>query len=104
MFKTKSQKYESQTKSDDDRTSDASEVRAQAARQCVRQLRIHPVLCVNWLTLVDSLEQLSRLAQLESLIPSEESVAEQKGRSSDTLLVEVHVVIVAHCYYASVSD
>lgn len=62
-----------------------TEVRSTAARQCVRQLRMHPVLSQPWLTLVDSLEQLSRLAQLESLMPSvEDGVSDQVGRVKDS--------------------
>ena len=73
----------------DERAAEASEVRTQAARQCVRQLRLHNVLSPAWLSLVDSLEQLSRLAQLESLMPLEGKVQEQKGISTDPVLTRV---------------
>ncbi|CAD7929902.1 unnamed protein product [Amoebophrya sp. A25] len=88
MFKTATakggSKYETANRGEEERREEGSEVRAQAARQCVRQLRLHPVLGVHWLGLVDSLEQLSRLAQLESLIPTEAAVGEQKGRVTES--------------------
>eukprot|EP00392_Amoebophrya_sp_AT5.2_P008778 g8806.t1 len=86
MWKAKGSKYESAARSEDDRSADATEVRSQAARQCVRQLRLHQVASPQWLTLVDSLEQLSRLAQLESLIPAneKEQTVEQAGRVSNS--------------------
>jgi len=82
MFKGSATKYE--TRGEDDRSHETTEVRSQAARQCVRQLRLHQVLSPQWISLVDSLEQLSRLAQLEALMPQEDGVTEQKGRVADS--------------------
>ena len=75
MMKGSATRYEARHGGGDDRQ-EAADVRSAAARQCVRQLRLHNPLSSQWLSLVDSLEQLSRLAQLESLMPADSKTSE----------------------------
>merc|ERR1712224_47606 len=60
---------------DDEERRDSVKVRAEAGRKCVRQIQHHPVLSGEWLSLVDSLEQLSRLSQLEVMMPPNTKVS-----------------------------
>mmetsp|Transcript_95643 Transcript_95643/g.309824 ORF Transcript_95643/g.309824 Transcript_95643/m.309824 type:complete len:326 (-) Transcript_95643:120-1097(-) len=57
---------------------------AEAGRKCVRQIHQHPILSDEWLQLVDSLKQLTRLVQLEGRMPANAKVAEVHGRNQET--------------------
>lgn len=59
-------------------------VSAEAGRICVRNIQLYPVLSAEWLTLVDSLQQLSRLVQLEGRMPDNSKVSESLGRNEDS--------------------
>mmetsp|Transcript_39603 Transcript_39603/g.84606 ORF Transcript_39603/g.84606 Transcript_39603/m.84606 type:complete len:324 (-) Transcript_39603:88-1059(-) len=56
---------------------------AEAGRKCVRQIQHHPILSDEWMQLVDSLKQLTRLVQLEGRMPTNAKVSEIHGRNSD---------------------
>eukprot|EP00744_Colponema_vietnamica_P004643 GILI01006898.1.p1 GENE.GILI01006898.1~~GILI01006898.1.p1 ORF type:complete len:324 (+),score=40.89 GILI01006898.1:51-1022(+) len=58
------------------------EARNEAARKCVRNLHHTDVLSADWLGIVEALEQLARLSTLETMLPSNESKSDVKGRSS----------------------
>lgn len=57
---------------------------AEAGRKCVRNIHQYPVLSVEWIALVDSLKQLTRLVQLEGRMPVNSKVAESAGRNQDS--------------------
>eukprot|EP00747_Dinoflagellata_sp_TGD_P162227 gnl/TRDRNA2_/TRDRNA2_179598_c0_seq1.p1 gnl/TRDRNA2_/TRDRNA2_179598_c0~~gnl/TRDRNA2_/TRDRNA2_179598_c0_seq1.p1 ORF type:complete len:325 (+),score=77.29 gnl/TRDRNA2_/TRDRNA2_179598_c0_seq1:83-1057(+) len=77
------QKYIREDGSDNDRH-DNVKTRAEAGRKCVRSIHHHPILSPGWLTLADSLEQLSRLAQIEASVPANQKVSDSKGRNEDS--------------------
>lgn len=76
-------KYAKDDGGDDDGT-DQARARADAGRKCVRSIQNYPVLSAEWISLVDSLHQLARLAQLDKLMPSDAKVAEMKGRDNES--------------------
>lgn len=57
---------------------------AEAGRKCVRNIHQYPVLSVEWIALVDSLKQLTRLVQLEGRMPANTKVGEAQGRNKDS--------------------
>lgn len=57
---------------------------AEAGRKCVRNIHHYPVLSVEWISLVDSLKQLTRLVQLEGRMPVNSKVSEVQGRNADS--------------------
>mmetsp|Transcript_42461 Transcript_42461/g.76306 ORF Transcript_42461/g.76306 Transcript_42461/m.76306 type:complete len:325 (-) Transcript_42461:155-1129(-) len=57
---------------------------AEAGRKCVRNIHQYPVLSAEWLALVDSLKQLSRLVQLEGRMPANPKVLETAGRDQES--------------------
>mmetsp|Transcript_91088 Transcript_91088/g.253616 ORF Transcript_91088/g.253616 Transcript_91088/m.253616 type:complete len:328 (+) Transcript_91088:63-1046(+) len=57
---------------------------AEAGRKCVRNIHQYPVLSVEWIALVDSLKQLTRLVQLEGRMPVNAKVVESAGRNQDS--------------------
>jgi hypothetical protein len=57
---------------------------AEAGRKCVRNIQQYPILSVEWIALVDSLKQLTRLVQLEGRMPANTKVAEAAGRNQDS--------------------
>ncbi|CAE7251566.1 unnamed protein product [Symbiodinium sp. CCMP2592] len=57
---------------------------AEAGRKCVRNIHQYPVLSAEWIALVDSLKQLSRLVQLEGRMPVNPKVLEAQGRDMDS--------------------
>uniref|UniRef100_A0A7S2FHB2 Uncharacterized protein n=1 Tax=Alexandrium andersonii TaxID=327968 RepID=A0A7S2FHB2_9DINO len=57
---------------------------AEAGRKCVRNIHQYPVLSVEWIALVDSLKQLTRLVQLEGRMPVNSKVTESAGRNQDS--------------------
>ncbi|CAJ1448495.1 unnamed protein product, partial [Effrenium voratum] len=57
---------------------------AEAGRKCVRNIHQYPVLSAEWISLVDSLKQLSRLVQLEGRMPANPKVLETQGRDRDS--------------------
>jgi len=57
---------------------------AEAGRKCVRNIHQYPVLSAEWLALVDSLKQLSRLVQLEARMPANPKVMETAGRDLES--------------------
>jgi len=57
---------------------------AEAGRKCVRNIQQYPVLSVEWIALVDSLKQLSRLVHLEGRMPNNTKVSEMQGRNVDS--------------------
>jgi len=57
---------------------------AEAGRKCVRNIHQFPVLSPEWIQLVDSLKQLTRLVQLEGRMPANEKVAETHGRDKQS--------------------
>lgn len=57
---------------------------AEAGRKCVRNIHQYPILSVEWIGLVDSLKQLTRLVQLEGRMPVNSKVAEAQGRNKDS--------------------
>lgn len=59
-------------------------VSAEAGRKCVRNIHQYPILSVEWIALVDSLKQLTRLVQLEGRMPADTKVAEAQGRNKDS--------------------
>lgn len=59
---------------------------AEAGRKCVRNIQQYPILSSEWLNLVDSLKQLSRLVQLEGRMPDNTKVGESLGRCGDGTL------------------
>lgn len=56
---------------------------ADAGRKCVKSIQRYEVLSVEWINLVDSLRQLTRLVHLESRMPGDAKVAEAHGRNKD---------------------
>lgn len=57
---------------------------AEAGRKCVRNIHQYPILSVEWIALVDSLKQLTRLVQLEGRMPANTKVSEAAGRNTDS--------------------
>mmetsp|Transcript_54451 Transcript_54451/g.143399 ORF Transcript_54451/g.143399 Transcript_54451/m.143399 type:complete len:326 (+) Transcript_54451:81-1058(+) len=57
---------------------------AEAGRKCVRNIQQYPVLSVEWIALVDSLKQLTRLVQMEGRMPANTKVGEAQGRNKDS--------------------
>lgn len=57
---------------------------AEAGRKCVRNIHQYPVLSQEWLQLVDSLKQLTRLVSLEKRMPPNARVGEAHGRNTDS--------------------
>jgi hypothetical protein len=57
---------------------------AEAGRKCVRNIHQYPVLSMEWIQLVDSLKQLTRLVQLEGRMPENTKVSETLGRDDST--------------------
>lgn len=57
---------------------------AEAGRKCVRNIQQYQILSVDWIALVDSLKQLSRLVQLEGRMPANTKVGEMQGRNVDS--------------------
>lgn len=57
---------------------------AEAGRKCVRNIQQYPVLSPEWIALVDSLKQLTRLVQLEGRMPANAKVGEAQGRNQDS--------------------
>jgi len=57
---------------------------AEAGRKCVRNIQQYPILSVEWIALVDSLKQLTRLVQLEGRMPANTKVVESVGRNTDS--------------------
>jgi len=57
---------------------------AEAGRRCVRSIQQHPVLSAEWIALVDSLKQLTRLVQLEGRMPANTKVTEAHGRNKES--------------------
>lgn len=57
---------------------------AEAGRKCVRNIHQYPVLSQEWICLVDSLKQLTRLVQLEGRMPANAKVAETQGRNLES--------------------
>jgi len=57
---------------------------AEAGRKCVRNIHQYPVLSAEWIALVDSLKQLSRLVQLEGRMPANPKVLETRGRDRES--------------------
>jgi hypothetical protein len=57
---------------------------AEAGRKCVRNIQQYPILSVEWVALVDSLKQLTRLVQLEGRMPNNTKVSEAAGRNQDS--------------------
>lgn len=57
---------------------------AEAGRKCVRNIQQYPILSVEWIALVDSLKQLTRLVQLEGRMPANTKVSEAAGRNMDS--------------------
>mmetsp|Transcript_63315 Transcript_63315/g.151044 ORF Transcript_63315/g.151044 Transcript_63315/m.151044 type:complete len:324 (+) Transcript_63315:106-1077(+) len=57
---------------------------AEAGRRCVRNIHQYPILSVEWIALVDSLKQLTRLVQLEGRMPANTKVNEAQGRNRDS--------------------
>jgi len=57
---------------------------AEAGRKCVRNIQQHPVLSAEWIALVNSLKQLTRLVQLEGRMPGDPKVSESAGRNADS--------------------
>mmetsp|Transcript_30439 Transcript_30439/g.87369 ORF Transcript_30439/g.87369 Transcript_30439/m.87369 type:complete len:327 (-) Transcript_30439:303-1283(-) len=57
---------------------------AEAGRRCVRNIHQYPVLSVEWIALVDSLKQLTRLVQLEGRMPANAKVTESAGRNVES--------------------
>lgn len=69
----------------EDDSSDTVRMRADASRRCVRNLHQYPILSAEWLALVDQLEQLSRMTQLELMMPQNAKVMETQGRDNDSV-------------------
>jgi len=57
---------------------------AEAGRKCVRNIHQYPILSPEWIQLVDSLKQLTRLVQLEGRMPANSKVSEAHGRNQDS--------------------
>jgi hypothetical protein len=72
----------SRTDASDEPSQDSNRVRAEAARRCVRHLHRHAILSGDWMSVVESVEQLARLAQLEELLPADAKVADVRGRNA----------------------
>merc|ERR1719506_1613722 len=68
----------------EDDSADTVRMRADASRRYIRNLQQYPVLSAQWLDLVESLEQLSRMTQLEMAKPQNMKVAEVQGRDNDS--------------------
>jgi len=75
------QKYAHEEGTDTDRP---LQVSAEAGRKCVRNIQQYPILSVEWIALVDSLKQLTRLVQLEGRMPANTKVSEAQGRNTDS--------------------
>lgn len=63
---------------------DTLRMRAEASRRYIRNLHQYPVLSAQWLDLVDSLEQLSRMTELELAMPANAKVADTMGRDNES--------------------
>jgi len=59
-------------------------VSAEAGRTCVRSIHQYPILSAEWIALVDSLKQLTRLVQLEGCMPANTKVSETVGRDAES--------------------
>mmetsp|Transcript_74119 Transcript_74119/g.133633 ORF Transcript_74119/g.133633 Transcript_74119/m.133633 type:complete len:325 (-) Transcript_74119:83-1057(-) len=57
---------------------------AEAGRKCVRNIHQYPVLSAEWIALVDSLKQLTRLVALEGRMPPNPKVLETAGRDKES--------------------
>lgn len=57
---------------------------AEAGRKCVRNIHQYQILTPEWISLVDSLKQLTRLVQLEGRMPANSKVSEAHGRNMDS--------------------
>lgn len=57
---------------------------AEAGRKCVRNIHLYPILSVEWLSLTDSLKQLTRLVHMEGRMPSNNKVSETQGRNAES--------------------
>jgi len=56
----------------------------EAGRKCVRNIHQYPILSPEWLAVVDSLKQLTRLVQLEGRMPGNAKVPECLGRNTES--------------------
>jgi len=85
------EKHEKEKDKEEDGDKDASEdggrplkVCAEAGRKWVRNIHQYPVLSMEWIQLVDSLKQLTRLVQLEGRMPENKKVSETLGRDDSS--------------------
>jgi len=60
-----------------------TKVCAEAGRRCVKNIRQHPILSPEWIQLVDSFRQLTRLVMVEGRMPVNTKVSEAHGRNTD---------------------
>mmetsp|Transcript_137387 Transcript_137387/g.342674 ORF Transcript_137387/g.342674 Transcript_137387/m.342674 type:complete len:332 (-) Transcript_137387:89-1084(-) len=74
-------KYEPDSGSEQDKP---PKVSAEAGRRCVRMIQHYPVLSQEWMGLIDSLKQLTRLVHLESGMPVDARVNEACGRDQES--------------------
>lgn len=56
----------------------------EAGRKCVRAIFQHAILSPEWMQLVESLRQLTRLVHLEGRMPANSKVLESAGRNKDS--------------------
>jgi len=78
MSSRSSAKYERTDVNDNEKQQ--TRVRITAARNYIRQIKSLEILSQEWISLVDAIEQLSRLSQMETHIPETKVVAHQEGR------------------------
>lgn len=78
MTSRSSAKYERTDINDNEKQQ--TRVRISAARNYIRQIKSVEILTKEWITLVDNIEQLSRLSQMETHIPDTKVVDNQEGR------------------------
>lgn len=57
---------------------------AEAGRKCVRNINQYPILSPEWIAVVDSLRQLTRLVQLEGRMPGNAKVPACLGRDAES--------------------
>eukprot|EP00397_Hematodinium_sp_SG-2012_P019828 GEMP01020396.1.p1 GENE.GEMP01020396.1~~GEMP01020396.1.p1 ORF type:complete len:320 (+),score=70.75 GEMP01020396.1:38-997(+) len=79
MSSRTAQKYE-RTDGGDNEASH-TKVRVAAARNCIRQIKSSSVMSVEWIALVENIEQLGRLSQMEAHMPNEKAVENQEGKA-----------------------